>query len=79
MKPDVPIDVFVFALFNEDLKPGPASERNYCLFYPNGQSVYDIGLRGYLPEMKTSSAYKNRIHRAFGLLIVIMIHLLVRL
>ncbi|KAL5721275.1 hypothetical protein ACHQM5_013853 [Ranunculus cassubicifolius] len=61
MKPDVPIDVFVFALFNEDLKPGPASERNYGLFYPNGQPVYDIGLRGYLPEMKTSSAYKNRV------------------
>ena len=50
-KPSVPIDVYVFALFNENLKPGPASERNYGLYYPDGSPVYDIGLRGYLPEL----------------------------
>ncbi|KAI5003673.1 hypothetical protein ZWY2020_030833 [Hordeum vulgare] len=42
LKPSVPIDVFVFALFNENMKPGPASERNYGLFYPNGSPVYAI-------------------------------------
>jgi len=42
LKPNVPIDVYVFALFNEDMKPGPASERNYGLFYPNGSPVYAI-------------------------------------
>ncbi|KAJ4758527.1 hypothetical protein LUZ62_068902 [Rhynchospora pubera] len=46
LKPDVPLDVHVFALFNEDLKPGPTSERNYGLFYPDGTPVYNIGLQG---------------------------------
>ncbi|KAJ7947996.1 putative Glucan endo-1,3-beta-glucosidase [Quillaja saponaria] len=49
--PSVPIDIYVFALFNENLKPGPASERNYGLYYPDGTPVYNIGLQGYLPEM----------------------------
>ncbi|PIA59079.1 hypothetical protein AQUCO_00400145v1 [Aquilegia coerulea] len=71
MKPSVPIDVFVFALFNEDLKPGPASERNYGLFYPDGNPVYDIGLHGYLPRMSYSSAaYKTQVVHIFGFLII---------
>ncbi|TKY48649.1 Glucan endo-1,3-beta-glucosidase 14 [Spatholobus suberectus] len=53
--PSVPIDIFVFALFNEDLKPGPVSERNYGLYYPDGTPVYNIGLEGYLPEMVIES------------------------
>jgi len=53
--PLVPIDVYVFALFNEDLKPGPASERNYGLYYPDGSPVYNIGLQGYLPQMVVPS------------------------
>lgn len=53
--PSVPIDLYVFALFNENLKPGPTSERNYGLYYPDGTPVYSIGLQGYLPEMIISS------------------------
>ncbi|KAG7015534.1 Glucan endo-1,3-beta-glucosidase 13, partial [Cucurbita argyrosperma subsp. argyrosperma] len=44
LRPNDPLDVFLFALFNENQKPGPTSERNYGLFYPNQQRVYDIPL-----------------------------------
>ncbi|KAH7288251.1 hypothetical protein KP509_31G019100 [Ceratopteris richardii] len=43
-KPDVPLQAFIFAMFNEDLKPGPTSERHYGLFNPDGTPAYDFGL-----------------------------------
>ncbi|KAK8457706.1 hypothetical protein SEVIR_3G230300v4 [Setaria viridis] len=63
LRPDVPIDVFVFALFNEDMKPGPASERNYGLFYPNGTPVYNLGFNGasFSPSPTLSSSSKPTI------------------
>ncbi|KAM7502291.1 hypothetical protein LguiB_001195 [Lonicera macranthoides] len=57
--PTVPIDIYVFALFNENLKPGPASERNYGLYYPDGTPVYNIGVRGVLPQLNISGSKKN--------------------
>lgn len=49
-KPSIPIDIYVFALFNEDLKTGPASERNYGLYYPDGTPVYNLGLKNQVPQ-----------------------------
>ncbi|GLT28307.1 hypothetical protein SLA2020_032490 [Shorea laevis] len=52
LRPNADLTVFLFALFNENEKFGPSSERNYGLFYPNEQKVYDIpftveGLKNY--------------------------------
>ncbi|XP_073063196.1 glucan endo-1,3-beta-glucosidase 14-like [Primulina eburnea] len=58
-KPSVPVDIYFFALFNEDLKPGPLSERNYGLYYPDGTPVYNIGLQGFRPRMDYSSSERN--------------------
>lgn len=40
------LNIYVFALFNENMKPGPTSERNYGLFKPDGTPAYLLGISG---------------------------------
>ena len=44
LRPNSDLNIYVFALFNENLKPGPTSERNYGLFKPDGTPAYSLGL-----------------------------------
>ncbi|PUZ62346.1 hypothetical protein GQ55_4G349700 [Panicum hallii var. hallii] len=59
--PSEPMQVYVFALFNEDQKPGPASERHYGLFKPDGTPAYDVGVKA-----PTISGWKGNGSRSGG-------------
>ncbi|OAY71001.1 Glucan endo-1,3-beta-glucosidase 11 [Ananas comosus] len=61
LRPARRLEVYLFALFNEDLKPGPTSERNYGLYQPDGTMAYNVGLTaltGSASVSLTSSAVR---------------------
>ncbi|MGJ2483472.1 hypothetical protein ACR8HA_22410, partial [Salmonella enterica subsp. enterica serovar Paratyphi A] len=69
------IDVYFFALFIENLKRGPTSERNYGLYYPNGTPVYSFGLEGDLPQFNYSASSIN----VFSYLIFLVLNIAILL
>ncbi|KAJ8772666.1 hypothetical protein K2173_027843 [Erythroxylum novogranatense] len=44
LMPGKSVDTYFFALYDEDLKPGPTSERSFGLFKTDLSSTYDVGL-----------------------------------
>ncbi|KZV18050.1 hypothetical protein F511_38201 [Dorcoceras hygrometricum] len=62
--PGVVIPTFIFSLYDENLKPGPGTERHWGLIHPNGQPIYEIDLTGKHPEKertRLSTAPSNNI------------------
>ncbi|XP_071737210.1 glucan endo-1,3-beta-glucosidase 14-like [Rutidosis leptorrhynchoides] len=56
-RPKSMLKAYIFALFNENSKPGPTSERNFGLYKPDGTISLDIGF----PALKSSSAISSRL------------------
>ncbi|CAM8926631.1 unnamed protein product [Rhodiola kirilowii] len=44
LMPGKSVDTYIFALYDENLKPGPGSERSFGLFKPDLSMTYDAGL-----------------------------------
>lgn len=44
LMPGKSVTTYIFALYDENLKPGPASERSFGLFNPDLTMTYDVGL-----------------------------------
>ncbi|MCL7036246.1 hypothetical protein MKW94_012269 [Papaver nudicaule] len=55
LRPSQKLDVYLFALFNEDMKPGPTSERNYGLYEPDGTMTYNVGITTLASTMTPTS------------------------
>ncbi|XP_064983956.1 glucan endo-1,3-beta-glucosidase-like [Musa acuminata AAA Group] len=65
MMPDRRFETYVFALFNENLKPGPTAERHFGLFNADFSAVYDVGLmRGQAPAPAGGSGRRWCVARA---------------
>ncbi|XP_022993237.1 glucan endo-1,3-beta-glucosidase 2-like [Cucurbita maxima] len=44
--PGVAVSTYIYELYNEDMKPGPISEKNWGLFDANGKPIYILRLTG---------------------------------
>ncbi|XP_057872974.1 glucan endo-1,3-beta-glucosidase 3 isoform X2 [Cryptomeria japonica] len=59
-RPGVPVNTYIYELYNEDLKPGPLSEQNWGLFNANGTPVYALHVSGageFLANNITNQSY----------------------
>ncbi|GAA0171815.1 glucosidase [Lithospermum erythrorhizon] len=59
MRPNENLNIYLFALFNENLKPGPTSERNFGLFKNDGTPAYSLGVGGSSSSNGNSSSSSN--------------------
>ena len=67
LRPNQRLEIYWFALFNEDMKPGPTSERNYGLYQPDGTMAYNVGLAPVTTSTASVSSLTSsaaKVHKA---------------
>ncbi|KAL6210985.1 hypothetical protein ACLB2K_016214 [Fragaria x ananassa] len=64
-RPGVVLPSFIFALYNENTKPGQTTERNFGLLWPNGLHVYEIDLTGKTPESEFKALPPTNDNKAY--------------
>ncbi|MED6156962.1 hypothetical protein PIB30_019084 [Stylosanthes scabra] len=57
LRPRMRLEAYLFALFNEDLKTGPTSERNFGLFQPDESMAYNVGLSAFTTTSNPSTSF----------------------
>jgi hypothetical protein len=45
-QPNIPINTYIYELFNEDKRNGPISEKNWGIVYTNGSAVFPLSYGG---------------------------------
>ncbi|PNX72607.1 glucan endo-1,3-beta-glucosidase 11-like protein [Trifolium pratense] len=56
LNPRMRLESYLFALFNENLKNGPTSERNYGLFEHDESMTYNVGLSSFAKSSNPSTS-----------------------
>ncbi|KAF5200840.1 Glucan endo-1,3-beta-glucosidase [Thalictrum thalictroides] len=56
LRPNQRLEIYLFALFNENMKPGQTSERNYGLYQPDLTMTYNVGLSALSSPTSSSSS-----------------------
>ncbi|XP_068651993.1 glucan endo-1,3-beta-glucosidase 4-like [Aristolochia californica] len=55
-QPDIPVSAYLYELFNEDLRPGLISEKNWGFFFTNGSAVYPLSLSSRVSQIGGNSS-----------------------